>query len=170
MEPLITQKSEMKLVGMSFYGDPFDASDAWTEENQIGRLWQRFMAYFHQNMSAIKHIAKENAMHEVHIYHPETTQKGLFEIFVGVEVERLEAVPVELLVKILPASEYGVFTLTGDQIASDWEKEIEGWLARSSYQRNHAFSYQYYDERFKGVENIGESILDVYIPVELAKD
>lgn len=166
MEPVITHKSETKLVGMSFFGDPFDTSDAWTEENQIGRLWQRFMNCFQQNANAIKHTAEEEAMYEVHIYHPETMDKGLFEIFVGVEVDQLEAVPLELLVKILPSSDYAVFTLEGEQIASDWDMEIEKWLAKGFYQRSHPFSFQYYDKRFKGVDNIGESILDVYLPVE----
>ncbi|MBC8505604.1 MAG: GyrI-like domain-containing protein [Anaerolineales bacterium] len=170
MEPVISQKSEMKLVGMSFFGDPFDTSDTWTEENQIGRLWQRFMGYLQQNANAIKHTAAEKAMYEVHIYHPETFEKGLFEIFVGVRVEQLEAVPVDLLVKNLPASEYAVFTLAGEQIASDWEMIIENWLARESYRRNHPFSYQYYDERFKGLENITESFLDVYLPIEKIED
>ncbi len=170
MEPVITQKSEIKIAGMSFFGDPFDTSDVWTEENQIGRLWQRFMGYFQQNADAIKHKTPDNALYEVHIYHPETMEKGLFEVFVGLEVEQLEAVPVDLVVKILPASEYAIFTLTGNQIASDWDMEIEEWFFRSEYQRNHPFSVQYYDERFKGVENISTSILDVYIPVEEIED
>lgn len=170
MEPVITQKSEIKIAGMSFFGDPFDTSDVWTEENQIGRLWQRFMGYFQQNADAIKHKTPDNALYEVHIYHPETMEKGLFEVFVGLEVEQLEAVPVDLVVKILPASEYAIFTLTGNQIASDWDMEIEEWFFRSEYQRNHPFSFQYYDERFKGVENISTSILDVYIPVEEIED
>lgn len=166
MEPVITKKSEIKLVGMSFFGDPFDASDAWTEENQIGRLWQRFMTYFHQNFADIKHIVEEKVLYEVHIYHPETVEKGHFEIFVGVEVEQLQDTPIELLVKVLPECDYAVFSLAGELIASDWEMEIEAWLAQSNYQRNYPFSYQYYDERFKGLENMAESVLDVYLPIE----
>ncbi len=170
MEPVITQKSEIKIVGMSFFGDPFETSDAWTEENQIGRLWQRFMRYFQQNADAIKHTTPDNALYEVHIYYPETMEKGLFEVFVGVKVDQLEAVPLDLVVKILPASEYAIFTLTGNQIASDWDMEIEEWLSRSEYQRNHPFSFQYYDKRFKGVDRINESILDIYLPVEKGED
>jgi predicted transcriptional regulator YdeE len=40
------------------------------------------------------------------------------------EVEKLEDVPIELLVKILPPAKYAVFTLEGKQITSDWSKMI----------------------------------------------
>jgi len=170
MEPVITHKSETILVGMSFFGDPFDTSDAWTEEIQIGRLWQRFMRYFQQHSGTIKHVTDVEGLYEVHIYHPESMEKGLFEIFVGVEVDQLEAVPLETLVKVLPASDYAVFTLEGEQIASDWEMEIDAWLAQGGFKQNYSFSFQYYDKRFKGVGNIRESVLDVYIPIGKIQD
>ena len=45
MEPQIVEKPQMMLLGLSFFGDPFSLSAGWTEENEIGRLWKRFMAY-----------------------------------------------------------------------------------------------------------------------------
>ena len=165
MQPTIVQKEEIILVGISFYGDPFETSAGWTEENQIGRIWQRLMAYLAENPEAIQHRVPIQASYEVHVYGPETTTKGLFEVFVGIPVERLQAVPVDLLVKILPATEYAVFTLQGEQISSDWHLEIDQWIAEAGYQQSLPFSFQYYDARFKGVDQIEESILDVYMPV-----
>ena len=49
MQPKIIRADQIMLVGMSFYGDPFETSAGWMEENQIGRLWQRFMAYLSIN-------------------------------------------------------------------------------------------------------------------------
>jgi predicted transcriptional regulator YdeE len=165
MQPTINHKDQINLVGMSFYGDPFETSVGWTEENQIGRLWQRLMAYLAENPEAIQQRLPIHASYEVHVYGPETGTKGLFEVFVGIPVERLEAVPVDLLVKILPPAEYAVFTLQGRQISSDWHLEIDQWIAEAGYQHGLPFSFQYYDERFKGVDNLEESILDVYMPV-----
>ena len=71
----------------------------------------------------------------------------------------------KLLVKILPATEYAVFTLQGEQISSDWHLEIDQWIAAAGYQRVHPYSFQYYVERFKGLDQIEESQLDVYMPV-----
>ncbi len=105
-------------------------------------------------------------MYEVHVQHEETKLTGEFEVFAGLEVERLEDVPVEVSVKILPPATYAVFTLQGQQIVSDWEKMIADWMLKSGYQSSQAFGFQRYDERFKGVDHIDESVLDVYVPVK----
>ncbi len=136
------------------------------------------MAYLTQHRDRIKHVLTDTVAYEVHIEHPETRLTGEFEVFTGLEVERLEDVPVELSVKILPPVTYAVFTLHGQQIASDWEKTIVSeWFSRSGYQSPYNYGFQLYDERFKGVQNIDESILDVYVPVtqtlteqDMAKD
>lgn len=118
MEPTIVERNQIMLVGFSFLGDPFAASGGWTEENEIGRLWNRFVAYVTHHGDRIKHIKDPEVGYEVHITHEETTAKGHYEVFVGVEVAHLEDVPVELSVKILPPTQYAVFTLKGEQITS----------------------------------------------------
>ena len=92
--------------------------------------------------------------------------KGIFEVFVGVEVEKLEDAPVDLLAKMLPPAKYAVFTLNGAQITSDWPKTIQEWMLGSGYRQAHTYGFQLYDERFKGLDRIGESVLDVYVPIE----
>ena len=168
MEPVITQKPEILLVGMSFYGDPFSTRGGWDAKNEIGRLWTRLINYLSANGEQIQHFIQSGGAYEVHIYNEETVNQGIFEVFVGVLVEKIEAVPVELLIKILPPSEYAVFTFEGEEIRSDWHKQIDQWIAAAGYERAHSFSFQYLDERFKGVDNIEESVLDVYMPVKSA--
>ena len=170
MEPRIVERGQMILVGFSFFGDPFAESAGWTEENEIGRLWNRFMAYMTDHGAAIPHVADENVAYEVHIESAETASKGHREVFVGVEVERLADVPVELSVKILPAATYAVFTLKGEQIASDWSMSIGEWLRRSTYEPVGNYGIQRYDERFQGLENLAESELEVYVPVKSTAD
>jgi predicted transcriptional regulator YdeE len=166
MEPTMIEKHQMMLLGFSFFGDPFKISAGWTEENEIGRLWKRFMAYFAQHRPRIKHVVTDAVMYEVHIEHEETALTGEFEVFVGLEVEELEDVPVEMAVKILPPTTYAVFTLEGEQITSDWNTMMYEWMMGSGYERAYTYGFQLYDERFKGVEHMDESILDVYVPVK----
>lgn len=166
MEPVIVQKPEIKLIGMSFFGDPFDTRSGWDEENEIGRVWMRFMHYLDLNGESIQPIITPGVFYEVHIYNDETTTKGIFEVFVGVRIDQLEAIPVELLVKVLPPTGYAVFTLQGNEIRSDWHMQIDQSISDAGYRRAHPFSFQYYDDRFKGVDQIAESTLDVYIPVK----
>ncbi len=170
MEPTLVEKPQIILVGFSFFGDPFKFSGGWTEENEIGRLWKRFMGYWTQHPGAIEHVKTSAVLYEVHIEHPETPQTGEFEVFVGLEVEQLGALPIELLVKLLPPATYVVFTLRGQQINSDWSRLIQGWMTQEGYVRPHPYGFQLYDERFKDVQHIDESILDVYVPIEPAHE
>ena len=83
------------------------------------------------------------------------------------EVEQYEDPPITLLAKILPATQYALFTLEGEQITSDWPWEVsEDWLPQKGLQMSHPYHFQLYDERFKGLDPIDESILEVYVPVK----
>ncbi|MFZ6031207.1 MAG: GyrI-like domain-containing protein [Chloroflexota bacterium] len=168
MKPILLQKPEILLVGMSFYGDPFDTNDPWSEENHIGRTCRRFQQYLETHGQEIRHRRVVDVMYEVHVYDDATTTQGLFEVFVGLPVERLEALPVALSAKVLPATQYAVFTLEGEAILSDWYMHIDQWLETAGYERCHPYSVQYYDTRFKGMDQIAESVLDVYMPVRIA--
>ena len=168
METQITTLKELYLAGMSFYGDPFSTHGAWTGENEIGRVWTRFMGYLNENTDKVQAITHPDVLYEIHIFNDETITKGLFEVFVGAHLKSLEGVPLELLIKSLPASQYAVFTLKGEEISTDWYSAAEKWIEEEGYQRCHPYIIQYYDERFKGVDQIEESILDVYIPISPA--
>jgi AraC family transcriptional regulator len=165
MEPKLIDAGPMTLVGLSFFGDPFRLHGGWEEENEIGRLWARFMAYWSQRAPEIRHVVDPTVMYEVHVEHAEMAQTGEFEVFCGVEVARLDELPVELVAKVLPATRYAVFTLHGAEIASDWNQMMADWMARAVVQRAYAYGFQRYDERFKGVDRMEESVLEAYVPI-----
>ena len=156
MDPVIIQKEEIILAGMSFYGDPFGTHSFWEDENEIGRLWQRFMNYLGDKENCIIHTVNPEATYEVHVYNQETNTIGFFEVFVGLQVDVIETIPVELLVKVLPATTYAVFTFEGEAISSDWYLKIDQWITAAGYERAYAFSFQYLDQRFKGVDHLAE--------------
>jgi predicted transcriptional regulator YdeE len=167
MEPIeILEKPQTLLVGLSFFGDPFATSAGWTEENEIGRLWNRFMTYMAAHPHQIKHLVNREQAYEVHLEHEETLEKGYYEVFVGMEVTQIEDVPIELLAKILPPAMYAVFALKGQQITSDWDRIIGQWMSDAGYERAYPYGFELYDRRFKGLDKIEESELDVYVPVK----
>jgi AraC family transcriptional regulator len=167
MQPKISDVRQIILIGMSFYGDPFDLHSGWDEENQIGCLWKRFLDYLSRHPEITQNPNQTNAMYEVHIYNEETQKKGLFDVFVGMESnsQDIRDVSIELSVKILPLTRYAIFTFSGEEITSDWEKVLQNWLTKSGYRSTHSFNFQYYDDRFKGLDNLEESVLDVYFPI-----
>lgn len=168
MQPRIIDKEMLILAGFSFYGNPFEIKDPWDEENEIGKLWQRFMAFMEQAAMEVKpNLAETGVFYEVCVSHPNTKVTGDLEVFVGAAIQRAEALPVEMTVKVLPACRYVVFTFQGAQINSDWHRMIyEEWMPQAGYSSAHPFEFQYYDHRFKGVANLAESEIDVYVPIK----
>jgi predicted transcriptional regulator YdeE len=166
MEPKIIEQKQLTLVGFSFYGDPFQLSGFWTEENEIGRTWKRFGAYTAAHPELLRDIAVVGVAYELHIYHPDTPATGEFEVFVGAEAVCIDGVPLEMSIKRLPQARYAVFTLQGQQIASDWSKMVQEWAARAGYELANTHSIQRYDEHFKGLDHLDESTLDAYIPLK----
>jgi predicted transcriptional regulator YdeE len=168
MEPKIITCEQLNLVGFSFYGDPFRLSPGWTEENEIGRLWVRFMAYAKQHREQMaSFVANPGITYEVHIYNQDTMTTGHFEVFVGVELNDVTQAPLDAVIKVLPATHYAVFKLRGQEIVSDWWQPIyQGWLPHSDFELAHDFHIQYHDGSFKGFDRLDESSLDVYVPVK----
>ena len=171
MQPKILEPRQFMLAGMSFYGDPFDTHSGWDEDNQIGLLWKRLMAYFQKNPDLAYLLSARN-WYEVHIYSDETQTRGLFEVFVGVECapDQIATLPPQLLVKNLPETQYAVFTFQGEEISADWEKILSDWLTSSGYQSTGNYNFQFYDDRFKGLDHLAESVLDVYVPIKKKLD
>ncbi|MBN1877575.1 MAG: GyrI-like domain-containing protein [Anaerolineae bacterium] len=166
MKSVILEVPPLVLSGFDFFGDPFRSHGGWSEENEIGRLWTRWMVYLEQTRHLFQIVKETDVMYEVHIYHTETPKTGEFEVFVGIEITRLEGVPPEVVIKRMPAGRYAIFTLIGEEITADWTWQLDSeWLPALGVRRCTAFSIQRYDARFKGMEAIADSELDVYIPL-----
>jgi AraC family transcriptional regulator len=162
MKPKIVDNEGLNLIGMVFYGDPFKGGEGWSEENEIGKLWTRFIA----KEELIENRVGEGG-YEVHIEPEEYKNTRNFYVFVGVEIEEVTEVPHEMFVKVLPPTTYAVFTFKGEEIGSNWPESIyKEWLPGSPYKEAHKYLIEYYDgTRFKGMDN-PESELDVYVPVK----
>lgn len=160
MKPTIINKKQQLLAGFSFFGDPFEERDPWSEENEIGKLWARFTAFLEG------WEAGEGVLYEVHVAGPEAVTSGKFEVFVGRQVGTPDGLPLELVIKVLPPGPYAVFTLHGEDITGDWPLLIDAeWLPDAGYQRAHNFSIQAYDQRFRGMDALADSALEVHLPV-----
>ena len=166
MTPTVVEKEKRYFAGYSFYGDPFASSGAWTEENEIGSLWKRFMEFFEMRADEIPPSAITNIGYEMHIWNQSVMETGQYEIFVGMEVKDLERIPVDLSVKILPEMKFAVFTLSGVTIANDLSAQMTGWLDAAGLKQTGNFVYNLYDERYKGTDNLEESEIEVYVPVD----
>ncbi len=166
MQPKILEQGELILAGFSFFGDPFNSSPEWSEENEIGRLWARLMTYIQLHPEYFLHARDAFQAYEVWVKHAETATHGYYEIFVGMEILDLHTVPPDLCLKRLPSAQYAVFTLQGNQIHSDWPEHVyKTWLPAAGYHEVFTYQIQFYDARFKGMDRLEASEIDVYIPL-----
>ena len=165
MKPTITEKRRIALAGVDFFGNPYLEGGGWSKENAIGRLWSRFGAFLEGGKERIKHQVSDSG-YEVWVdLEGEEETKNEY-IFVGVEVAKLEDLPLELVGKTLPETRYAVFTLKGEEIKSDWPNAVHSrWLPEAGLEKSHDYIIEYYDtERFKGMDD-PESELDILVPV-----
>jgi predicted transcriptional regulator YdeE len=171
MDARIVSRGPIILVGMGFYGDPFAKASAWDEDNEIGSLWKRFMAFLSAQPDAICDRADAGEYwYELHIAAAETPKTGRYEVFVGVEARGLGSVPLACAAKVLPAAEYAAVTVKGPEMGGDWMGRMYSELVPGLGRRaSPAFSFELYDARFKGMDRLSESELDYYIPL-LARD
>ena len=111
------------------------------------------------------------AMFEIHIKHPQSESKGLYEIFVGFAIDPNSEIPIQMVRKTIPGTTYALVTLSGKKIFSGDEYKLsKQWANDNDYQIDESFSYQFYDEKFKGMDKIAESSLDFYIPLNKQND
>lgn len=169
MDARVVTRDRIFLVGMSFYGDPFSLASAWDADNEIGALWKRFGAYCAAEPFAVADRADDGTVgYEIHIHHEETAKTGRYEVYVGVEVRSLTVVPIPLSAKILPPADYAVITVRGGEMDGDWMRkmfdEVVPSLGRAA-DPDAGFSFERYDERFKGMDALAESEFEYFIPL-----
>jgi AraC family transcriptional regulator len=164
MKPRIADKRKILLAGMDFFGDPYEKAGGWSEGNAIGQLWKRFEAFYQGKKGSLKHAVSESG-YEVWIdFEGEKDTKNKY-IFVGVEVEKIEDLPLELVARTLPETRYAVFTLKGPEIKTGPSRIWKEWLPESGLVPSFDYLIEYYDsQRFKGLGN-PDSELDFMVPI-----
>jgi predicted transcriptional regulator YdeE len=165
MQTELVHLHSMLLGGVNFYGDPISTKGSWDSENEIGKTWNRFMEYLTEHPER-PYSCNKPYLYEIHIYGSETACKGYFEVFVGEEIHNAQ-LSMALCTKYIPESDYIKITLYGHEMTGDWWQQLEtDIIPAQGVRKNSSYIIQAYDERFKGMDDIGNSILDVYIPVE----
>jgi AraC family transcriptional regulator len=170
MQHEIVEQDKLILAGMSFYGDPFKDAEGWSEENEIGRLWHRFNVFWDKGGEWREHVVDPGVAYEVHIEPEDYSETNCFYVMVGVQVEEVEHLPLELVFRVLPSTTYAVFTLKGSEITSNWPDEIyEQWLPSSAYEEAQKFTIERYGPGFRGMDD-PESKLDICVPIRPKQD
>jgi AraC family transcriptional regulator len=166
MKPKIIEEKEIILVGMDFYGNPYEKAGGWSEQNAIGELWKKFSSVSENKKSSIKHLVSDSG-YEVWIdFEGEKDTENKY-IFVGVEVAKLEDLPLEFVARIMPKTKYAVFTMKMPGIKAEGIKMLwNKWLPETGLKTSFNYMIEYYDnQRFKGMDN-PDSEIDFMVPIQ----
>ncbi|MHA2334911.1 MAG: GyrI-like domain-containing protein [Candidatus Hodarchaeales archaeon] len=164
----IIKEKSLQLIGCVFYGDPFHSAKGWSEQNEIGLTWQRFMSLYEKHEELIrKYRVNQAVTYEIHIEPKEYKENKKFYVFVGVEVTEIDKMPLEMFSKVLPTTMYALFTFKGKNMFRGGDYIWKEWLLKSDdYHEAHPFLIQAYDEkRFHGMDS-EESEIDYLVPVK----
>jgi AraC family transcriptional regulator len=156
MEPKIVELPQFCVIGVSVYGD--GESGVFTEAWDIFLRIRKGMQW-----------KNEKVGYGVEFYTEEFQKEKKWFYLAGQEVESLDNIPVSMTGKVIPAHTYAVFTSKGPLKALQemFHYAFHEWLPKSDYEVADWFDFEYYDKRFKGMEN-PDTEIDIYIPVNKA--
>jgi hypothetical protein len=163
-DPRLVERPALALAGMSFFGDPFTSHAGWTEENEIGRLWARLMAFACADDAP---LATPAVMWELHVRGAQALETGEFEVFVGFETPDAGPLPVELSRKTVPGGSCVELELTVAEMTAD-NPVLDRWLRATGRRDTGQYVLMRYDERYHGTG--GDSVLTLYVPVTSGAD
>ncbi len=93
-------------------------------------------------------------------------EEGSFVYIIGAEVSGDDTLPDEMVLRMIPAATYAVFTCHGE-IPSAIHKLVrhiyEEWMPLSEYKRGHAADFEVYDNRSSKGQ---DAEVDIFIPIE----
>ncbi|MCW4023698.1 MAG: GyrI-like domain-containing protein [Candidatus Bathyarchaeota archaeon] len=165
MEPTITPKKKLQLIGCTYYGNPFHTAKEWSTQNEIGKLWQQFMTLSTKYQTLLSKICPTPIGYEVHIEPEEYKTTQNYYVFVGMEINEIKEVPLETVIKILPETHYLQFT-TKMSNKDEGATIFNEWMPKHGYIQAYPYVIEAYDyRRFKSVDD-SESEIDWYIPVK----
>lgn len=154
MRTKIEERPEMMIVGMVATGSNI-------KEIEINDLWEEFA----QKKEVIKYqIPGKN--YEIHL---DDLSADRHYCVAGVEVERLEDLPLEVFVKLIPAGKYAIFTHEFKEGGFETAYRLMNeWMILNQYTQAFPLEIQRFDERFLGMEN-PRSMMEFWIPIQKAR-
>ena len=154
MEPKIVTLPQFYVVGVSVYGDGQSGvfTKAWDILMRIGKdlKWKN-----------------ESAAYGLEFYTEEFQKEKKWFYMACKEVNDLDNIPASMTGKVIPAQTYAVFTSKGPlkALKEMFHYAYHEWLPKSDYEIADWYDFEYYDERFKGLDN-PETEIDIYIPIQ----
>lgn len=162
----IIDERPLKLIGCVYYGNPFHLKEEWNVENEIGLLWKRFYDLYEKSGEKLEKNTVNDITYEAHIQPDDYDETGKFYVYVGLEVKKIDEMPLEMFCKIFPSTKYAVFTFKGREMFRGGEFIWKEWLPDSEYEEAYPYLIlAYHKNRYFGLDNENSEV-EYYIPIK----
>lgn len=165
MEYRIVKKPAFKFVGYAIRTSNEDGRS----NREIPAFWQRHIES--KGWERIPHAVHKDKPVELGICTDMKMDDSEFTYLIGMEVERFDDVPQDLVCREFPEAEYAVFTTPKatletftSTIQATWKAIFEEWFPHSGYEYAGTIEMEWYDDR-SGPDAGDEQQMDIYIPV-----
>lgn len=169
MEPVIIKDKIFTLLGCVYYGDPFHSAKEWTIENEIGKLWERFLQLSVKYSGLLKRINKDPEVgFELHLEPEEYKETDKYYVMVGIEIIDTADlnVPLEMFLKILPKTTYIYFSTKVKGANTNVQNVYSDWIPEHGYEEIYPYMIEsYHSDRYTSLDD-PNSVIDWYIPVK----
>jgi len=167
LEPRIVHKESFKVVGMEIITT---LKSNWANRD-IGKLWTRFRARMHEIVNRTEPSVAYGICGNVAGEHSPTemTEETEYADLACVEVSDFDRVPDGMKGCVVPERTHAVFTHRGplfpDHLQQTYDYIYGVWVARSGYELDGGFDFEFYGHRFTDVDEEA-SELDIYVPIK----
>ena len=157
MKPEIKELGELRFIGIPIFTD---------SKKEIRDAWEMFMRHEHKITNRTGSGIRAGICAGLEIYTEEFFDTGKFFYMPAVQVNTLDAIPLEMTAKIIPPAKYAVFTHKGlvHTVSETITGAYDSWLAEAGLEADRSFDFEFYDNRF--IPDSEDSVIDVYIPVK----
>lgn len=158
MQPKIVTKNTFMVVGIR--------GKSSLKNNTIPKMWQDFFPRIteikHQTNNGSYGICEQIPDFDMREFSAETE----FSEVVSVEVSKFEDIPNGMISKTIPEYTYAVFTHKGSlgTLRDTYDYIYGTWLPNSKYEFGNAEDFEFYNEKFIGIDN-PESEMYIYVPI-----
>ncbi len=154
--PQLVELPQKILAGISF----FLSDDC--KINDLSKEWGQFMNEVH----TIKNRLQPERFYQVQYWSEKQELGGLY-FFIGVEVNSMDEIQPQFVVKIIPQGHYLCFIHKGlaNKVGYTYKYIYNQFLPETDYKLTKPFNFEFYGEKCLGPYN-PESESEIYIPVE----
>jgi len=149
VEPKFETLNDMNLVGIIYYGK--------NEDGEIPEMWGRH----YTKLESLKNRVDKNTTYGFCFHHEDYKDFGQFNYLISQEVYDLGDIPMSMVAKRIPRTDYAVFTVSDENLGDTYQFIYGEYLPKQSFKDDESFNF----EKYTTLED-GSTEIKIYIAIK----